>query len=282
MVDLTAQRLLSRLAFFVASPALMVVLVGRTDVSGVLSGTVLATVAGVVVPVCAYLVLAQLFWPRAWSERVIGSLCAGYVNAGNLGLPIAAYVLGDATYIVPTLLMQLVVLQPVALAILDVTTSGRAFSWRRTLSQPFRNMLTLGTLAGLTLSLTGWELPRAVHDPLELLGGMAVPSMLLAYGIALRLGGGFGAGGSKTEIATVSVLKTFVQPLTAYLVATHLLDLSDQLVFVVTVMSALPTAQNVFTHATRYGTGETLARDVILITTVSTVPVILGLAWLLG
>jgi hypothetical protein len=35
---------------------------------------------------------------------VIGTFSSAYVNAGNLGLPIAAYVLGDASLVAPMLL----------------------------------------------------------------------------------------------------------------------------------------------------------------------------------
>ena len=50
----------------------------------------------------------------------------------------------------------------------------------------------------------------------------------------------------------------------------------------VVVTSALPTAQNIFVHATRYDRGTVLARDTILITTMGSVPVILLIAGLLG
>jgi hypothetical protein len=39
------------------------------------------------------------------------------------------------------------------------------------------------------LSLTGTAIPGFVLAPLELLGAMAVPSMLVAYRVALRTGG---------------------------------------------------------------------------------------------
>ena len=55
---------------------------------------------------------------------MIGALASSYVNAGNLGLPVAAYVLGDAAFVAPTLLLQLLVLQPTALAALDADVRG--------------------------------------------------------------------------------------------------------------------------------------------------------------
>lgn len=50
----------------------------------------------------------------------------------------------------------------------------------------------------------------------------------------------------------------------------------------VVVCSALPTAQNIFVHATRYDRATTLARDTILLTTIGSVPVILLVTVLLG
>ncbi len=50
----------------------------------------------------------------------------------------------------------------------------------------------------------------------------------------------------------------------------------------VTVTSALPTAQNVFVHASTDDRGTLLARDVVLLSTVLSVPVLVGIALLLG
>ena len=49
-----------------------------------------------------------------------------------------------------------------------------------------------------------------------------------------------------------------------------------------TVLAALPTAQNIFVHATRYGRAEVVARDAIFVTTVLSVPVIAVIAALLA
>ena len=282
VVDLGAQQVLSRVAFFVASPALMLTTVAEADVHDVLSRSLLATVAGVVVPVLAYVVIAWWRWHRTAGEQVIGALASSYVNAGNLGLPVAAYVLGDAALVAPTLLLQLLVLQPVALAVLDADVRGRRPSVVDVVVRPFTNPLTIGTLIGLLLAVTGWRLPQIVADPVALIGAMAVPAMLLAYGIALRLGPGFGGDVPGGELVLTSTLKLAVQPLVAYAVAHHALGLSGHPLLAVVVCASLPTAQNIFVHATRYDRSATLARDTILVTTVGALPVIALLAWALG
>ena len=72
------------------------------------------------------------------------------------------------------------------------------------------------------------------------------------------------------------------QPLAAFVVARYLLGGEGHALLAIVVTSALPTAQNIFVHATRYDRGTVLARDTILITTVGSVPVILLVAALLG
>ena len=278
VLDLTAQRVLSRLSFFVASPALMVTVLSRADVGSVLSKNLAATAVAVLVCAVLYVVAARFLWRKPLADTVVGTLCAVYVNAGNLGLPIAAYVLGDAALVAPTLLMQLLVLQPVALAVLDHAVSARRFSVGRALLRPLTNPLTVGSILGLALALTGATLPAPLLDPLVLIGGMAVPSMLLAYGISLRLGPRPGHGTSAAEIGYITVLKLLVQPVTAYVVARFVLDVDAAGLFAVTVLAALPTAQNIFVHATRYGRAEVLARDSIFVTTVLSVPAILAVA----
>jgi malonate transporter and related proteins len=282
IVDLGAQQVLSRIAFFVASPALLLTTVAEADTHGVLSRSLVATAVGVVVPAATYIGVAWWRWRRSVGERVIGALASSYVNAGNLGLPVAAYVLGDAALVAPTLLMQLLVLQPVALAVLDADVRGHRPTLRQVLVRPFTNPLTIGTLIGLLLSVTGWTLPPIVLDPIELIGAMAVPGMLLAYGIALRLGPGFGGEVPAAELALTSALKLGVQPLVAFAVAHLALGLSGPALLAVVVCSSLPTAQNVFVHATRYDRSPTLARDTILVTTVGAVPLITLVVWLLG
>jgi predicted permease len=259
----------------------MVTVLGRADITKVLSKNLAATASAVLVCAVLYLLAARLLWHKPAADTVIGTMSSVYVNAGNLGLPIAAYVLGDAALVAPTLLMQLLVLQPLALAVLDHAVSARRFSVARALTRPLTNPLTVGSLVGLALALTGTSLPAAVTDPLELVGGMAVPSMLIAYGISLRLGPRPGHGTSAAEVGYITLLKLVVQPATAYGVARFVLDLDATGLFAVTVLAALPTAQNIFVHATRYRRAEVLARDSIFVTTVLSVPAIAVIAALL-
>ena len=288
ILDATALGVLTRVAFYVASPALMITVLGGTDAHRLLSANLVASLGSVAVAATIAVLVARLLWRREAGDTVIATFCSAYVNAGNLGLPIAAYALGDAAFIAPMLLAQLVVLQPSGLAVLDAIiyvpspgiSRGRLLLIR--LSQPLRNPLALGSLIGLVLALTGFKLPLIINAPLTLVGGIAVPAMLLAYGISLRLGPRPGSGEPPIQIATLVSIKLVVQPITAYLIGAYALGLVGRDLLAVTVIAALPTAQNVFTFAVRYDRGVILARDMIFVATLLSVPVILIITWLLA
>ena len=67
-------------------------------------------------------------------------------------------------------------------------------------------------------------------------------------------------------------------PAVALLVARYALHLSAHQVLTVVLLAALPTAQNVFNYADRYETDVVLARDVVLLTTLASLPVLLLLS----
>jgi hypothetical protein len=288
ILDATALGVLTRVAFHVASPALMITVLGGTDVHRLLSANLIASLGSVAVAATITVLLARLLWKRDSGDTVIAAFCSAYVNAGNLGLPIAAYALGDAALVAPMLLAQLVILQPSGLAVLDAITQvpSPSISRRRLLlirlSRPFRNPLAVGSLIGFALALTGIKLPMIINAPLTLVGAMAVPSMLLAYGISLRLGPRPGAGEPPIQVATLVSIKLVVQPIAAYLIGAYAVGLTGHDLLAVTVIAALPTAQNVFTFAMRYDRGVILARDMIFVATLLSVPVILVITWLLA
>ena len=288
VLDATAQGVLTRIAYYVASPALMVTVLGGTDVHRLLSANLIASLASVAVSATIAVLLARLIWKRGAGDTVIAAFCSAYVNAGNLGLPIAAYALGDAALVAPMLLAQLLILQPTGLAVLDSITHipSPGISRRRLLlirlTRPLRNPLAMGSLVGLMLALTGIKLPALINVPLTLVGGIAVPSMLLAYGISLRLGPRPGAGEPPSQVGTLVLLKLVIQPIAAYLIGAYAVGLDGRDLLAVTVIAALPTAQNVFTLAMRYERGVILARDTIFVATLLSVPVILGITWLLA
>ncbi len=275
------QRMLARLTFWVGSPALLFLIVARAELGVIFSGFLVATVVATAACAVVYLVLARRLLRRRWADAVVGGMAASIVNANNLGIPIAIYVLGDASWAAPVLFMQLLFLQPGWLAALDATRAGHV-SWGRVLRSPLTNPLTIGTVLGLLVNLSGWQPPELLLAPVELVAGVAVPCMLLAFGISLRLSPLPGREGGLAEPAAVVLVKLLVMPLVAGLVAGPVLGLQDAEVLAAVVMAALPTAQNVYVLALAYGHGERIARDGVFLTTVLSLPVMLVVMAVLG
>ena len=281
--------MLIRIAFFVASPALMITVLSRTDVSRLFSANLVASVASVVVAATTY-IAARPAGLATYVERDRDRHLRRRVRErrepgpADRGVRAGRRVAGRPDAADPAA-------RPAAPRSAGARTSPRrrpttrrpgvAGSWS-ILSRIVRNPLTVGSLLGLLLSVFGVPLPPLVTEPLNLIAGMAVPAMLLAYGVSLRLGPLPGAGEPPIQIATIVALKLVVQPL---------VRLPDRpvrpgpapvpTVFAVTVIAALPTAQNVFTHAVRYHVGVILARDTIFYSTILSVPVIVALTALL-
>jgi malonate transporter and related proteins len=281
VVGVDSQELLSRLVFFVASPALLFVLLMRVDVASMLSMTLLVTGISAAASASLYALLSF----RRWSDGpglVIGSLCACYVNAGNLGLPIAIYALGDASAVLSAVLLQMLVLTPLTVAFFDHQMRDRTASLAMLGVLPLRSSITLAALSGIAVQLAGWQPPAMVLEPVDMLSGMAVPCMLLAYGVSLRLGGMTHARSPAPQLAVVVLLKLGVQPLIAFLVGRFGFGLDGAALMAVTVVGALPTGQNVFIFATRYRCAPGLARDSILLTTIVSLPVIVGIVALMA
>ena len=276
-----SQLLLSRLVFFVATPALLFQTLSKAPVDQILTSGLAVAALSFVGAAGVYVLLARTVWHRSTGDTVLGALSSGYVNAANLGLPITVYVLGSATFVAPVLLLQLLVITPLAFAILDAVLTGRRPSLLVLISQPLRNPITVGSFLGLLCSMAGWQVPTLVAAPIALIAGMAVPGVLLAYGVSLRLGPRPIAGGSVVELAVVCTLKLLVQPVLAYTAARWLFGLDCRALLAATVVAALPTAQNIFVYATRYNRSTTLARDSIFVTTALSVPVLLTITALL-
>lgn len=276
-----ADHVLSRLAFFVLSPALLFTVLAEADVTHLFSALLPISAIAATVNIVAFLVVSLLVWRRGLPESTVGALASGYVNANNIGLPVSVYVLGDASSAAPVILFQLIVLAPIALTILDVTTSS-TLSIRRILLQPVRNPLIIGSLLGVIVAVTHLKIPVPVLAPVTLIGGAAVPVILMSFGMSLHGSRVLAPGTDRKAVLLASSLKLATMPVIAWLLGQFVWRLEGHRLFVVVVLAALPTAQNVFNYAQRYDRGVTLARDTVLITTALSIVALVIIAALLA
>ncbi|MEV7215817.1 AEC family transporter [Kitasatospora cineracea] len=290
-----AEAVLGRFVFHVSMPAALFTVVARTDLASFADRWVLAFAAGTL----AASALGLAAGPRAGrsaaepragrsaAERTVAVMAAGYVNSGNLGIPVAAQVLGDASFAAPVLLFQVLLVTPVLLTVLDASTGtarpGRGARLRRLAMLPLRNPVILGAGLGALFSAEGWHLPGPLAHSADLLGAAAVPTALVTLGLSLHTPPGTAAQRpDRGELGVVVLVKTVGQPLAALAVGALLLHLRGPQLRAAVLMSALPTAQNVYVYARLYGAAPVLARSAVLASTVLSMLTLSVIAWSLG
>lgn len=272
---------LSRAAFFVFSPALLFIVLGEADIGQLFSSLLPVSALAAALALLVYVVIARGVLKRSVGAVTVGGLAASYVNSNNIGLPVAAYVLGDPALAAPVLLLQLVVMTPIALTILDITTT-HTVSFLRIVSQPVRNPLIIASALGVVVSWTNVTLPVLVVEPLDLLGQAAIPTLLFALGLSLSGQRLWQVRSDRVDSLLATVVKLVWMPVVAWGAGQFLFDLDPHALFTVVILASLPSAQNVFNYAQRYQVAVGVGRDAVVVSTVLSLPVMLVVAFFLA
>ena len=259
-----AEAVLGRVGYLALAPCLLFGGVAAADLGLLFSEPLL--VSSTAAALC-FAIYAVAFRRLDRPVRVLGAMAGGYTNAGNVGIPVATYVLGDPALVVPIIVLQLLILMPLALILLEMSLTGEV-AWRPTLTAPLRNPMVIAVLLGLMVNLVGVRLPAVLDDLIATIGAAAVPVVLIAFGMSLSGRPVLGAGPDRLPAIASVALKIAVMPAIAVLLATALGLPHDQ-TYAVTVLAALPAAQNVFLLAQRSGAALILVRDAVFVSTIA-------------
>jgi malonate transporter len=238
---------------------------------------------------------AGRWFGRQPGERAIWAMAGGYVNSANLGIPIAMQLLGSISFLVEVVLLQVLVVTPIILIALDrhSAANGR-IRFQRIATLAGRNPVILASALGAVASMTHLHPPSALQTTLTLLSSAAVSTALIALGASLS-GQSMTSGRGEerdartrpreagfAEISVIAALKLVTQPVMAYAIGAFALRLSHPQLLAVVVCAGLPTAQNTFIFAQRYGVGEALANRSVLLTTALSMATLAAAVALLG
>ena len=272
---------LNRVAFYVASPALLFTIVAGSDLRIMVSPVILVSGAVAVIVAILFTVASRLFLRADLATTTLGAASSGYSNVNNIGLPVGMYVIGEISYVPPLIILQVVFFAPVILAVLEASRGSKNGALMA-LARAFTNPIIIGTALGVVVSLTEWPVPEVMMAPLDMIGGAAIPLVLLSFGASLHGQRLFERGSGLRLAALATLLKACVAPMLAWLIAGPFLGLDAHSVFAATIISALPTAQNMYNYAATYGRGELIVRNIVFATTTASLPVILVIALLLA
>jgi predicted permease len=273
------QGALTRTAYYVTNPALLYTVVAGSDIRAALGTDAPLALLSAAIVGLLYCLASFLFFRRPAAETAVGAMASSYANANNIGIPVSLYAVGTAQHVAPELLVQIQEMAPFYLTVLGLV-SGARISWRKVLLQPFANPMIIASALGVVVALTDWSAPDLLQKPIDMLAGGAVPMVLLAFGLSLAGRAPLQKDDGRVETLVATFLKIAGMPVVVWVLGRFVFGLEGQLLLASVIMAALPTAQNVFLFASPYGRGMTVARDVILCTTVLSVGALLVVAWL--
>ncbi len=267
-------RPLSRLVFFLFSPALVLKGLSEMDLPAGELGRIVLLVG------LLYLVMALLGWGLArlnHYDRQLESafmLCVVLINAGNFGLPLSEFAFGQAG-------LQRAIVFFVCTAVLTNTVgvflaSRGTTSVKKSLLNIFTVPLPYATLLGLLLNFTDTSLPLFLERAMTLLSQATVPGMLVVLGLQLsrtQLRGRF------KPISLASAMRLMVAPLVALGLAI-LLGLSGLTRQVMVTQASLPTAVVSTVLAAEFGSDVDFAVGAVLVSTVASIVTVAVLLWL--
>ena len=256
---------LSDIAMLVTSPALMFSVLAETTVSP----ERWAAVAGGTLFVSAGTGLLGLVYLRLAAPGRRGLLLpAAFWNAGNMALPCSRLAFGSEG-------LEIAAIVFVTMATLTSTFGIWIAKGENGLGEAIRLPLLYGSVGGVTLAVTGIQLPRLVMEPIEMLGAMAIPVLLLSLGVQLRMLRVTDLGHSLAVVAIRMVGGVAFAAVFVWLFDIRGLELS--VLFLVSVMP--PAVINVV-FAQRYGRDPTLVASSVVVGTVASVAAIpLVLYW---
>ena len=192
-----------------------------------------------------------------------------FMNAGNMGIPLALFAFGEAGLQRASLLFVMCTFLQYSLGIYILQGRG---NW----AEIFRLPLIYAALAGLGINLLHIKLPELLLQPFAMLGQATIPIMLISLGYRLHevesLQWGHALGG-----ALVRILGGFAMAnLAVYLIGAHGVNRQVLLLY-----GALPAAVVNFILTEKYRQDPGLAASIVVISTMISVFSIPLVLWLI-
>jgi predicted permease len=207
---------------------------------------------------------------------VVGGTAAAYGNVFMLGIPLVVTAYGEAVLAPMSLIVtaQLLVLMVFSTLLIEralivdkvagaaVRPSDLILNFARNVAT---NPLILSVVVGVVWRFAGFAMPGPVESIVDRLADIASTLALLALGLGLRK---YGLSGNAGPAIVLTALKLLVMPAIALAVVVFLIPLPPLWAKMIVIVAACPSGSNVYVVASRFRTGEALASNTIVLTTV--------------
>jgi predicted permease len=272
-----ASQALSAFVYWFALPAVLFLSMARQPLAHIFNGPFLGAFLGSMLAVYfGGALLGRLVRRETWARHSLQGLNAAFSNTGYMGIPlfVAAY---GADHLLPALIATVVMsVVMVGLAVIWIELAqsagnGIAHALADVGRALAKNPLIVSAFAGLAWNLTGLAVPTPLVNFCQLVGAAAGPCALFAIGVFLA---GRPLVLAWRTIGWMVPLKLVVQPLLAWALIETLFPLDRFWTGATLLLAALPTGALTFVVASQYDTYVEETSQVILLSTIASVPVL--------
>ncbi len=263
-----------------AMPCLIISVIANSQITALVNGAFLASylVAELVIYAVAMAISLLIFKTRL-AEAALMGLGASWGNVGYMGIPLSASLFGPEAAI-PALLAtaaDMAVVTGITVLLVEYDAKRGQMAVLPLLSNLGGKLLfhpfILTLILGVVLSATGIGIPKVLQNSVNFLSGAAGPSALFAIGASLAVRP---LKGERAEIAAPIALKLFALP-ALFLVFGLALKLEPLWLTTGLVLTALPTAGNVFVLAEQAGQAVQRVSAIILVSTLLSIATVVAL-----
>ena len=196
------------------------------------------------------------------STRSAFYLTTLFMNAGNYGIPMSLFAFGQEG--MERAIVFFVVQATLAGTLATYLASRSHLNPKQAFRSVFKIPMLYAGIAGLVMNLLGYQPPAVFDQPLKILGGAAVPCMLIVLGI--QLSGAFSLREYKGLLA-VCLIRLVLSAVVAFLL-TWALNISGLTQQVLIVVSAMPTAVYTIILATEFRSRPEFVTNAVVATTI--------------
>ncbi|MFC4557624.1 AEC family transporter [Virgibacillus kekensis] len=205
--------------------------------------------------------LARIFkWNRSVESASI--LTTAFMNGGNYGVPVMLYSIGNAAmpYAIFFMVLQSLVMNVFGVYYASRSTSG----FMKAFVTIFKMPATYAAVLAFVFQAIPWEIPESIYSTLTMVGGAAIPMMMVMLG--MQLASITSLNFNWQVISSALGVRMIVSPLLAFLFI-WILNVDPIISAVILVVAAMPSAATTTMYAIEFDTEPDLVSSITLVTT---------------
>ncbi|GGA79859.1 AEC family transporter [Ornithinibacillus halotolerans] len=207
-------------------------------------------------------VLAKILnWDKSVESGSI--LATAFMNAGNFGVPVILFSVGEEAlpYAVFYMVIHSLIMNFFGIYYASRSQNGIAMALKSIMKMP----ATYAIILALLLKNIGYDVPTNVYSILQIMGEASIPLLMVVLG--MQLGNISLLKFNWPVISVASILRLIVSPILAWFFISFF-NLEYTIVAVLLIVSAMPSAATTTLYAVEYDAEPELVSSITLVTTI--------------